>query len=128
MQASVGRQNLDARRAGTILLFQLLITVLLAALGLFMGRDAALSALLGGAVASIGNAVFAVWVFARYKAQDPGKMVMRFYGGELFKLAAIIAMFAAIFYWVESLMPAVFLLAFFVSQVLAPLLAHSFSD
>ncbi len=120
--------NLDLRRAGKILRIQLMMVFALALGALFWSQNAALSALLGGLIASIGNALFALWVFARYRAQNPGNLVMRFYGAELLKIVAILGMFAAVFYWVDELMPVVFMLAFFITQVLPPMLAHGLGD
>lgn len=121
-------RNPELRRAGKILLVQLAMVVFLTLGAFFWSQIAALSALLGALIASIGNGLFALWVFARYRAQDPGKLVMRFYGAELLKIVAILSMFAAVFYWVEGIMPVVFMLAFFVTQVLPPMLAHGLSD
>jgi len=128
MQAAANATNLDLQRIKRILMIQLVLFMVLTLIALLWSQVAALSTLLGGLVASIGNALFALWVFSRYRAQDPGKLVLRFYGAELVKVLVVLTMFAAVFYWVESIMPAVFLSAFFVTQVLPPMLAHGLGE
>ena len=109
-------------------MIQLLLALLITA-GVFAFKPAAaLSALLGGATVVVANAFFAFWIFGRYRAQDPSRLVMRFYGGELLKLVLIALMFGAAFLWVKPLNPVALFVAFFVVQVFAPLLAHRFSD
>ena len=66
----------------------------------------------------------AYWVFGRYRAAQPGKLVAQFYGGELLKLAFVALVFAVVIIWVEPLSPLPLFGAFFVVQVLPPLLAN----
>ena len=117
-------RNLDARRAKRILLAQVVATLVVTLLGLIFGLRTGLFALVGGATATIANALFAYWVFGRYRAAEPGRLVSQFYGGELLKLAFIAAMFAAVVLWFDPLSPLALFGAFFVVQVLPPLLAN----
>jgi ATP synthase protein I len=117
-------QNLDALRAKRILVAQLVATLVVTLVGLTFGPRVGLFALLGGATATIANALFAFWVFGRYRAAEPGKLVSQFYGGELLKLAFIAAAFAAAVIWLDPLSPLALFGAFFVVQVLPPLLAN----
>ncbi len=82
------------------------------------------SALLGGAIATAANALFAVWVFGRYEAREPGKLAARFYGAELFKLLFVALAFAVVFISVKSVSVPALLSAFLLVQVLPPLLAN----
>jgi ATP synthase protein I len=119
-------QNLDVRRATRILLIQVVLTLLLAGAATLYDQVAGLSALLGGAITTVATGLFAVVVFGRYRAQEAGKLVFRFYGAELLKLAFVVLMFAATFVWVgpAALNLVTLFGAFFLVQVLPPLLAH----
>ena len=117
-------QNLDARRAKRILVAQAVATLIVTLVGLIFGPRVGFFALIGGATATIANALFALWVFGRYRAGEPGKLVTQFYGGELLKLAFIVAAFAAVIIWLDPLSPLALFGAFFVVQVFPPLLAN----
>jgi ATP synthase protein I len=116
--------NLDARRAKRILVTQAVCTLLVAGAATAYSLLAGFSALLGGVTATAANALFAAWVFGRYQAQEPGKLVARFYGAELLKLLFIALAFAAAFIWVKPLSVLALFGAFLVVQVLPPLLAN----
>ena len=116
--------DLDARRAKRILVAQAVATLVITLVGLIFGLRVGLFALVGGATATIANALFAYWVFGRYHAADAGKLVSRFYGGELLKLAFIATAFAAVIILLDPISPLALFGAFFVVQVLPPLLAN----
>ncbi|MCB1784692.1 MAG: ATP synthase subunit I [Chromatiaceae bacterium] len=117
-------QNLDARRARRILAAQALATLVVTLFGLAFGLREALFALLGGGIATVANALFAYWVFGRYRAAEPGRLVSQFYGGELIKLGFVAATFAVVILGMDPLRPLALFGAFFVVQVLPPLLAN----
>ncbi len=121
-------QNLDIRRAKRILIYQSVLTLVLAGAAVLYDSAAGVSALLGGVITTAGNALFAVVMFGRYRAQDAGKLVFKFYGAELLKLGFVVAMFAVTFVWVAPLNVWALFGAFFMVQVLPPLLAHSRAD
>ena len=116
--------NLDARRARRILVTQAATTLVVALAGLVFGLREAVFALIGGGIALIANALFAFWVFGRYRANEPGKLVSQFYGGELLKLGFVALAFAAVILLSDGLSPVAVFGAFFVVQVLPPLLAN----
>ena len=116
--------DLDAHRAKRILIAQAAATLVVTLIGLLFGPREGLFALIGGAIALIANAVFAFWVFGRYRAAEPGKLVGQFYGGELLKLGFVALAFAAAIILSDTLSPVAMFGAFFVVQVLPPLLAN----
>ena len=118
------KHNLDARRAQRILLAQAVATLVLTLVGLIFGPREGLFAFLGGATAAGANALFAYWVFGRYRADQPGKLVGQFYGAEILKLAFVALAFAAMIKLLDPLSPLALFGAFFVVQVLPPLLAN----
>jgi len=117
-------QNLDARRAKRILIAQAIATLAVTLIGLAFGLRAGLLAFVGGVIATIANALFAYWVFGRYRAAEPGRLLSQFYGGEIIKLGFIAVAFAAVIIWVDPFSPLALFGAFFVVQVLPPLLAN----
>jgi ATP synthase protein I len=113
----------DALQAKRVLAIQLAATLGLAALGTLVSASVGLSALIGAGTGTLANAMFAFWVFGRYGAQDPGLLLMRFYGAEILKVALILAAFVAAFVYIEGLHIPTLLGAFFVVQVVPALLA-----
>ena len=114
----------DRSRAKNIVVAQAIAAVLIAAISSAFGVWAALSALLGGAVATVANALFALWVFGRYRADEPGKLTGQFYGGEFLKLGFIAIAFAVVIIWLKPFSPLAFFGAFFLVQVVPPMLAN----
>jgi F0F1-type ATP synthase assembly protein I len=114
----------DNRRAKNIIVAQAIASLLIAAIGFVFGMWTAIAALLGGAIATIANALFAVWVFGRYRADEPGKLTSQFYGGEFLKLGFIAIAFAVVIIWLKPLSPLAFFGAFFFVQVVPPMLAN----
>ena len=117
-------RNLEVNRARKIIVAQALSTVLIALTMTLFGFWTALIAFIGGATATIANALFAFWVFGRYRADEPGKLTGQFYGGEFLKLGFIATVFAAAILWLKPFSPLAFFGAFFVVQVLPPMLAN----
>ena len=117
-------QNSDTRRAKRILVAQAVATLVTTLVGLIFGPREGLFALIGGMIALAANGLFALWVFGRYRASEPGKLVFQFYGGELLKLGFIALAFAAVIIFTDPISPLAFFGAFFVVQVIPPLLAN----
>jgi ATP synthase protein I len=116
--------NLDVRRARQILVAQAVATLIAMLVGFLFGPREGFFALIGGAIALIANALFAFWVFGRYRAGEPGKLAGQFYGGEFVKLGFVALAFAAVILLSEAMSPVAFFGAFFVVQVIPPLLAN----
>jgi ATP synthase protein I len=121
-------RQLDRRHIGRLLLIQLIASMLVATVAWLFRADAGMSALIGGLASLTGNLLFAVWVFAPYRAQQPGGLLSRFYLAELAKLIMIGLVFAAAIVWLKPLNVVALFGAFFVVQVLSPLLAHSMAE
>jgi ATP synthase protein I len=117
-------QNLDAARAKRILIAQAVTTLILTLVGLLVGPRAGMFALIGGATATLANGLFAWFALGRYDAGEPGRIVGQFYAGEFLKLGFVVAVFAASIVWLEPFSPVAFFGAFFVVQVLPPMLAN----
>ena len=113
----------DALQAKRVLKLQLATTLLGVFVGLIFGLSVALSVLIGAGVCLLANTVFVLWVFRGYRAQEPGRLLMRFYLAEVAKLAIILASFSVAFVMIEGLSLPVLLGAFFVVQVLPTVLA-----
>jgi len=108
----------QARRlAFGVVLGQAGVTVIatLVALGLGGGR-AALSALLGGGIATIGSLAMAGLVFGSRTAGSAQRALNAFYVGEAVKVALVIALFVLVLKWM-SVQPLA-LLATFAATVL----------
>jgi ATP synthase protein I len=116
-------QQPDVLQAKKILALQSALVLILSAAALPFGLNVALSALIGSAVCLVANSVFAFWVFRQYRAQEPGSVLMRFYGAEIVKLSLILGLFAVAFATIEGLNLPALLAAYFAVQVLPAVFA-----
>ena len=117
----------DALQAKRVLWIQLLMTLVLSAVALVFGGIVAASVLIGAGVCTLANAGFALLVFRRYRAQEPGVLVMRFYGAEIGKIALILLLFAAAFALIDGLNLPALLGTYFVVQVFPAMLASGWA-
>jgi ATP synthase protein I len=108
-----------------VLGYQLVTTLLLAALALPFGSSVALSVLIGAGVCLTANAAFAFWVFREYRAQEPGGLVARFYGAEIAKLGVVFGLFAIAFATIGGLNLPALLISYFAAQILPTVLAST---
>ena len=120
-------QSPDALQAKRVLSIQVVTTLVLSAVAFFFGGIVAASVLIGGSVCTLANGVFAFLVFRRYRAQEPGMLVMRFYGAEIGKIAVVLLLFAAAFALIDGLNLPALLGAYFVVQVFPALLASGWT-
>lgn len=117
-------QKPDARRAWRLVTAQLTTAVVIFLLASLYDLRIARDVLIGGLAACLGSALLAVWVFAPYRAQQPGRIVARFFSGELIKLLGVVLVFGLAMWGLDDLNPVALLGAFLFVQVLPPLLAN----
>lgn len=115
-------------QAKRVLKVQALVGLGTVAIALPFGGSVALSALIGAAVCVLANALFAVSVFRGYRAQEPERILLRFYGAEVAKLALILGLFGIVFVTAKGLSLPVLLGAYLVAQVAAPIIAAQSDD
>lgn len=113
----------DVQQAKRVLVIQLITTLAFAAVMLVFGKHSALSAVIGGTICTMANGVFALRALRSYRAQQPGLIVMRFYGAELLKIGLVLILFVAVYKFYSGLILPALLGAYFVVQVLPALLA-----
>lgn len=97
---------------------------------LVAGPVAGYSALFGGLIYAVPNALFARQVFAYRPAGAIGRIVRSFYWGEVVKLSLTAVLFSAVFVWARPLEIGVLFFAFIlvmITNVLAPALWGSHS-
>lgn len=102
----------DRRRTLRALLIQGSLCLLVPVALWLIGPAFALSALAGGLVATSASLLFAVLVFARYRADDPGALARRLYLAEAAKLAFVMVAFGVLFATWPRLAPAPLFLTF----------------
>ncbi len=117
----------NRRQAYWIVLGQLAIGLLAALMLLAVDWIHAYSGLIGGLIAALANGVFAVRVFARYRAQEPERLLGRFYGAEFQKLILTAFLFAGAIIWISPL-SAVALFGVYLLVQLVPILVSYFLD
>lgn len=122
---SIAAMNLaSAGVAWRLVLFQLAITILIFLVLIYLGWVYAWSGLIGGMIATVTNAFFALRVFRHYRAQEPGILLRQFYGAEVQKLLLIGMLFAAAFIWVKTLSAGALFGAFLLVQMAPVVIAH----
>ena len=90
------------RLAFGVVLGQAVVTVVVALGALWLaGRVAALSALLGGGIATAGSLAMAAVGFAGAPAADAQRALSAFYVGEAVKLALVVVLFVVVLKWVK---------------------------
>jgi ATP synthase protein I len=120
-------QSPDVQQAKRVLIIQIVMTLGLAGSGLAFGRMVGMSVLIGAGAATLANILFALWVFGRYRAQEPSILLLRFYGAEIAKIFLVLAMFVAAFALVEGLNVPALLGAYFAIQVFPALFSSGVS-
>ena len=116
-------QQTDARQAKRVLWFQVALTLALPLLAFVFGELIALSVLIGGAACTIANGVLVWGMFGRYRAAEPGLLVMRFYAAEITKILIVLVLFGAAFALIDGLNLPALLGAYFLVQVLPMVMA-----
>lgn len=116
-------QQVDARLARRVLKVQAILGLGAAALALPLGSSVALSVLIGAGSCLAANALFAASVFRGYRAQEPERVLLRFYGAELAKIVVILALFAVALKMIDGLSAPVLLGAYAITQVGSSLIA-----
>lgn len=113
------------RSAQRILLTQLVVAILLAMIVLVpCGATSAISAIAGGLVCVIPNALFIKQLFWHNGARAAKQIVNNFYKGEALKLVLSMALFTMIFKFI-TINPLVFFVAYIAVQMVfwfAPLI------
>ena len=111
----------DAKK---MLYLQAGLLVLIPLLLLFDNVTVATSGLLGGAIAFFSSLIVFLLVFRKYRAQQPEKILAKFYGAEMVKLIFTMVAFAVIVFNVKPLNFASLILVYFVIQVIPALLIN----
>ncbi|MES9906055.1 MAG: ATP synthase subunit I [Sedimenticola sp.] len=116
----------DKRQAVRVVAIQFAVAAAISTLLLFFaGWEDAYSGFAGGVIALLGNAWFAFRVFVNYRAQEPGKLVARFYIAELQKLVVTAVLFAAAVIWITPLSAGALFGVFLLVQFVPMLAAHA---
>lgn len=116
-------QQADARLVRRVLRVQAILGLGLVTLALPLSGTVALSALIGAGSSVAANALFAVSVFRGYRAEEPERIVLRFYGAELAKIVVLLALFAVAFATLDGLSVPALLGAYLITQMASHLIA-----
>ncbi len=93
----------DKRDAYRTVIAQLSVGIIAAVLLLALGWVHAYSGFAGGAIAALTNLFFAKKMFVHYTAQEPGKLLAKFYAAEISKLILAGLLFAGVILWIKPL-------------------------
>ena len=118
----------NALQAKRILKVQAILGLIAVVIALPFGGLVAVSALIGAGSCLLANILFAVWVFRGYRAQEPERLLMRFYGAEIAKLVLLLGLFVAAFLTVKGINVPVLLAAYLMPQIASSLIAAQMGD
>lgn len=76
----------------------------------------------------MANALLVAWVFRRYRAQQPERLVLRFYSAETAKIVFVLGSFGAVYAVFEGIHVPALLGAYFMVQVIPTLIAAQFGN
>lgn len=96
---------------------QLVITVAVSGLLLFLSKEAAYSALAGGMIATVTSGWFALKVFTARKTKEPAVELRTFYWAEINKIILTGAMFIAVFVLIKPVNGAALLAVYFLVYI-----------
>lgn len=90
------------RLAFKVVLGQAGVTLIAALVGwLAAGRIAALSALLGGGIATVASFAMVAVAFRNSAPVSAARLLGRFFGGEALKLVVVVALFIVVLHWLH---------------------------
>ncbi|MGH8179922.1 MAG: ATP synthase subunit I [Steroidobacteraceae bacterium] len=90
------------RLAYKVVLGQAAVTLIAALVAwLAAGRVAALSALLGGGIATAASFAMVAVAFRQAAAASPARLLGTFFGGEALKLVVVVVLFVAVLRWLH---------------------------
>ena len=96
---------------------QLILTIVVSALLIFVGVTAAYSALAGGLIAIVTSTWFAVKVFSASQTNEPAVELRSFYWAEINKIILTGAMFVAAFVLIKPVNGAALLAVYFLVYI-----------
>jgi ATP synthase protein I len=106
------------RELKKLLINQLIITSLLPLLLIPFGIVVAKSAFFGGLVALVATLISSLLASGKYRAQQTGRILAKFYLAELVKFAIIALGFGLVFWAVQPINVMALLAVFFITQVI----------
>ena len=111
------RPLVDRSQARLLLKWQAALAVVLTALALLKGREAAIAMGLGAGIAIAGSLYFALQAFRHAGARQAPQIVRSFYKGEAGKFIITVLLFAAVFVGVRPLQAGWLLTGFILEQL-----------
>ena len=120
-------KGVTSKQAKRFIIAQLAVSVLLPALLLFHSWTAAYSGLVGGMIATLATAWFAVKVFGVRLDQDPVNILRTLYLGEINKILITVSLFVAAFVLIRPVNAAA-LIAVYFFVYLTPFVIDVFFD
>ncbi len=111
-----------------MILAQLLATLSISLLLSPFGGHLALSALLGGGIATLTSWLVASKVFVPYRAQQPGQVLTRFYSAEIQKILLTALLFGLVAVFVAPLNPIALFGVYLAAQMVPYLYAYLFIE
>jgi ATP synthase protein I len=114
----------DRTQLKRLLFWQSLIALLVSVAALPFGLNTLLAAVIGASACLLANWYFALRVFQRYRAQEPGRLLARIYSAELVKIIIALAVFGLAFATLDDLNPLALFGAYLAVQIVPAMLAQ----
>lgn len=107
-----------------LLIWQSIVAVSVCVVAVPFGVSTVRAAAIGAGACLLANWYFALRVFQRYQAQEPGRLLAHIYGAELAKIAIVLAVFGLAFATLEDLNPLALFGAYLAVQIVPAMLAQ----
>jgi len=107
-----------------LLRWQIAIAIVIGLAVIPFGKTVLASTLFGAAACLLANWYFALRVFQRYQAREPGRLLARIYCAELTKILIALAVFGLAFATLDGLNPLALFGAYLAVQIVPALLAQ----
>jgi ATP synthase protein I len=114
----------DQTQVRRLVVWQAIVAAAAVALALPFGATTAMAALFGAVACLAANWYFALRVFQRYEAREPGRLLARMYGAELAKIVIALAVFGVAFALMDELNPLALFGAYLAVQIAPAVLAQ----
>jgi len=117
-------QKQKRNEARSLLKWQLIFLFLLPIVLLVFDKTIAYSGFLGGLLAVVASSVMSLMVFRQYRAQEPEKVLAKFYSAEIVKIMITVTGFMLIIVLVNPLSFVTLIIVYFIIQILPAVLIN----
>ncbi|MBK1647585.1 ATP synthase subunit I [Rhabdochromatium marinum] len=119
------RQDVQPHQIRHLLRWQGILSGIALLLTAPFGSAMLISAVVGSVGCWLANGAAAFWIFRHYRAQQPGALVLRFYGAEIVKITLVMTLFTIAYTTIDALVVPMVLGSYLIVQTVPALIPSS---